>query len=403
LAAFFGDDYIVSSFWQGIDMKPKLKMAMVGGGREGTIGVVHQTAAQLDGKIELVAGAFSSDGERSRQAGEDLGLHSSRVYSDYRIMATEEAKLPAGERIDFVSIVTPNHLHFPVAKAFLEAGFNVVCDKPMTHDLSEAFELRNLIKKTGKVFALTYSYTGYPMVKEAREIVRRGELGKLLKVVTEYPQGWLLNPLDAKGQEQAWRNDPEKAGPAGCLGDIGTHVEHLSRYITGLEIDELCADFTTFGAGKRLEDDANLLVHYKGGARGIMHCSNISAGEENRLNIRAYGTDASLEWDQEHPNELIIKYPDAARRTLRRGNVYVSDVAKRLTRLIRGQPEGFIEAFANLYMEAARAIKAEVSGPEISEDCDFPNVDDGVAGMAFVETAVESATNGGAWTKMKSV
>ena len=194
-----------------------------------------------------------------------------------------------------------------------------------------------------------------------------------------------------------------KAGATGCLGDIGTHVEHLSRYITRLEIDELCADFTKFDAGKRLEDDANLLVHYKGGARGIMHCSNISAGEENRLNIRAYGTHASLEWDQEHPNELIIKYPDAARRTLRRGNVYVSDVAKRLTRLIRGQPEGFIEAFANLYLEAAGAIKAEVFGLGILDDCDFPNVEDGVAGMAFVDTAVESATNGGAWTKMKSV
>ncbi|MBV9491466.1 MAG: Gfo/Idh/MocA family oxidoreductase [Verrucomicrobia bacterium] len=379
-------------------MNPKLKMGIVGGGG---IGTVHQMAARLDGKIELVAGAFSSNAERSKRSGEQLGLHPSRVYDDYRAMAAKEAELPADERIDFVSIVTPNHLHSPVAKAFLEAGFNVVCDKPMTFDLAEALELKDLVKKSGKVFALTYNYTGYPMVKEAREIVRRGELGKVLKVVTEYPQGWLLNPLEAKGQEQAWRNDPSKAGATGCLSDIGTHVEHLARYVTGLEIDELCADFTKFGAGQRLEDDANLLVHYKGGARGIIHCSKISAGEENRLNIRAYGTHASLEWDQEHPNELILKYPDASRRTLRRGNEYVSGTAKRVTRLVRGQPEGFIEAFANLYLEAARAIRAETSGQRIPDDCDFPNVEDGVAGMAFVETAVESATNGGAWTKVK--
>jgi predicted dehydrogenase len=316
-------------------------------------------------------------------------------------MATREADLPAGERIDFVSVVTPNHLHFPVAKAFLENGFNVVCEKPMTFNLAEALELRSLVRKSGKVFALTYSYAGYPMVKEARDVVRRGELGQILKVITEYPQGWQLNPLEATDKDHAWRNDPSKAGATGCLGDIGTHVEHLSRYITGLEIDELCADFTKFGAGQRLEDDASLLVHYKGGARGIMHCSKISTGEENRLNIRAYGTHASLEWDQEHPNELTIKYANASRRTLRRGNDYVSDIAKRFTRLIRGQPEGFIEACANIYIEAARAIEAETSGKNIPESCDFPCVEDGVAGMAFVEAAVESATNGGAWTKMK--
>ena len=378
-------------------------MGMVGGGGDATIGVIHKIAAQLDGKSELVAGAFSSDFERSRRSGEAFGLHASRVYSDYQTMATQEAELPAGERIDFVSVVTPNHLHFPVAKAFLENGFNVVCEKPMTFDLAEALELRSLVRKSGKVFALTYSYAGYPMVKEARDVVRRGELGQILKVITEYPQGWQLNPLEATDKDQAWRNDPSKAGPTGCLGDIGTHVEHLSRYITGLEIDELCADFTKFGAGQRLEDDASLLVHYKGGARGIMHCSKISTGEENRLNIRAYGTHASLEWDQEHPNELTIKYANASRRTLRRGNDYVSDIAKRFTRLIRGQPEGFIEASANIYIEAARAIEAETSGKNIPESCDFPCVEDGVAGMAFVEAAVESATNGGAWTKMKSV
>ena len=382
-------------------MKPRLKMGMVGGGGDATIGAIHKIAAQLDGKSELVAGAFSSHFDRSRRSGEAFGLNASRVYSDYRRMATQEAELLAGERIDFVSVVTPNHLHFPVAKAFLENGFNVVCEKPMTFNLAEALELRSLVRKSGKVFALTYSYAGYPMVKEARDVVRRGELGQILKVITEYPQGWQLNPLEATDKDHAWRNDPSKAGATGCLGDIGTHVEHLSRYITGLEIDELCADFTKFGAGQRLEDDASLLVHYKGGARGIMHCSKISTGEENRLNIRAYGTHASLEWDQEHPNELTIKYANASRRTLRRGNDYVSDIAKRFTRLIRGQPEGFIEACANIYIEAARAIEAETSGKNIPENCDFPCVEDGVAGMAFVEAAVESATNGGAWTKMK--
>lgn len=376
-------------------MKRKLKMGMVGGGRDAFIGAVHRMAAWLDGKIELVAGAFSSSAGKSKQSGEDLGLDPSRVYSNYETMAAEEAKLSPGERIDFVTIVTPNFAHFPVAKTFLEAGFNVVCDKPMTYDLDQARELRDLVKKSGKVFALTHNYTGYPMVKEAREMVRRGDLGKLLKVVAEYPQGWLINPIDN------WRTDPAKAGAACCVGDIGTHAENLGRYITGLEIDELCADFTTFVPGRRLEDDAGMLLRYKGGARGILYASQISVGEENNVNIRVYGTNASLEWHQEHPNELIVKYPEAPRKIFRRGNAYVSDVAKRFTRLPSGHPEAFIEAFANIYLEAARAIEAEVAGKPIPKDCDFPTVDDGVLGMAFIETAVESAKNGSVWTKMK--
>ena len=384
-------------------MKRKLKMGMVGGGRDAFIGAVHRMAAWLDGKIELVAGAFSSSAGKSRQSGEELGLDPSRVYSDYQTMVAAEAKLPPGERIDFVTIVTPNHAHFPVAKAFLEAGFNVVCDKPMTYNLDEARELRDLVKKSGKVFALTHNYTGYPMVKEAREMIRRGDLGKLLKVVTEYPQGWLINPIDSEGQKQAsWRTDPAKAGASSCVGDIGTHAENLGRYITGLEIDELCADFTTFVPGRRLEDDAAMLLRYQGGARGVLYASQISVGEENNLNIRVYGTEASLEWHQEHPNELIVKYPDAPRKIWRRGNGYVSDAAKRFTRLPFGHPEAFIEAFANIYLEAARAIEAEIAGQPIPRDCDFPTVDDGVAGMAFIATAVESASKGGVWTKMKS-
>jgi predicted dehydrogenase len=383
-------------------MKRKLKMGMVGGGRDAFIGSVHRMAAWLDGKIELVAGAFSSSASKSKQSGEDLGLDPSRVYGDYQTMAAAEAKLPPGERIDFVTIVTPNHAHFPAAKAFLQAGFNVVCDKPMTYNLDEARELRDLVKKSGKVFALTHNYTGYPMVKEAREMVRRGDLGKLLKVVAEYPQGWLINPIDSEGQKQAsWRTDPAKAGASSCVGDIGTHAENLGRYITGLEIDELCADFTTFVPGRRLEDDAGMLLRYKGGARGILYASQVSVGEENSLNIRVYGTKASLEWHQEHPNELIVKYPDAPRKIWRRGNDYVSDVVKQFTRLPFGHPEAFIEAFANIYLEAARAIEAEVAGQPIPKDCDFPTVDDGVTGMAFIATAVESARKGGVWTKMK--
>ena len=374
---------------------------MVGGGRDAFIGAVHRMAAWLDGKIDLVAGAFSSNAEKSKLSGSDLSLDPKRVYANYQTMVEEESKLPPGERIDFVSIVTPNHVHFPVAKAFLEGGFNVVCDKPMTFNLEEALVLRDLVKKTGKIFALTHNYTGYPMLKEAREMLRRGDLGKILKVVAEYPQGWLLNPIDAEGQKQAsWRTNPEQAGASSCIGDIGTHAENLGRYITGLEIEELCADFTTFIEGRRLEDDGNLLLHYQGGARGVLCASQICAGEENDINIRVYGTKASLEWHQEYPDNLMVKYPDAPRRIFRRGNGYVSDTAKRFTRLPFGHPEAFIEAFANIYREAARAVEAEVSGQPPPKDLDFPTVDDGVKGMAFITAAVQSAKKGGVWTKM---
>ena len=384
-------------------MTQKLKMGMVGGGRDAFIGGVHRMAARLDGRIELVAGAFSSDAAKSRASGEDLGLDASRVYPDYETMAAAEAKLPESERIDFVSIVTPNHVHFPPAKTFLEAGFHVVCDKPMTYDLAEAKALRDLVKSTGKVFALTHNYTGYPMVKEARELIRNGDLGKILKVVAEYPQGWLIQPIDAEGQKQAaWRTDPSKTGASSCIGDIGTHAENLGRYITGLEIDELCADFTTFVPGRRLEDDGNLLVRYQGGARGVLYASQVSVGEENDLSVRVYGTKASLEWHQEHPNELTVKYPDAPRKIYRRGNSYVSDIAKRFTRLPFGHPEAFIEAFANIYLEAARAIEAVKEGKSIPADVDYPTVEDGVLGMAFIATAVTSAKNGSTWTKFVS-
>lgn len=384
-------------------MAEKLTMGMVGGGRDAFIGAVHRMAARLDGRIELVAGAFSSDPAKSKASGEDLGLDPSRVYPDYQTMAVAESKLPENERIDFVSIVTPNNVHFPPAKTFLEAGFHVVCDKPMTFDLAEAKALREVVKSTGKVFALTHNYTGYPMVKEARELVRNGDLGKILKVVAEYPQGWLIQPIDAEGQKQAaWRTDPSRTGASSCIGDIGTHAENLGRYITGLQIDELCADFTTFVPGRRLEDDGNLLVRYQGGAKGVLYASQISVGEENDLSIRVYGTKASLEWHQEHPNELVVKYPDAPRKIYRRGNSYISETAKRFTRLPFGHPEAFIEAFANIYLEAARAVETVKAGKPIPPDIDYPTVEDGVLGMAFIATAVASANNGSTWTKFVS-
>src|SRR6202048_2740317 len=310
-------------------MKRKLKAGMVGGGRDAFIGGVHRIAMRLDGKIELVAGAFSSNPEKSRLSGEDLLLDPNRVYPDYKTMVDRELQLPVGERIDLVSIVTPNRTHVPVAKAFLESGFNVICDKPLAFNLEEALDLPQVVRKTGKGFVLTHNYTGYPMVKEARDLVRRGELGDLLKVVVEYPQGWLINPIEAEGHKQAaWRTNPEQAGASSCVGDIGTHAENLTRYITGLEIDEICAEFTTFVKGRRLEDDANMLIRFKGGAKGVLYASQISVGEENSLRIRVYGTKASLEWLQEYPNDLIVKYAEAPRRIYRCGNGYVGEIAK---------------------------------------------------------------------------
>ncbi len=379
-------------------LKRKLKMGMIGGGRDAFIGAVHRAAAHLDGRIELVAGAFSSNAEKSKLSGEDLRLDPLRVYGSFDEMADKEAALALGERIDFVVIVTPNHLHFPPAKRFLEAGFHVVCDKPMTFNLAEAIELREIVRKTGLVFALTHNYTGYPMVKEARRMVRDGEIGRILKVVAEYPQGWLINPIDTEGQKQAaWRTDPTKSGAAGCLGDIGTHAENLTRNITGLEIDSICAEFTSFVPGRRLEDDANLLLRFAGGATGVLHASQISVGEENNLNIRVYGEKASLEWHQEHPNELIVKFPDHGRRILRRGNGYLGDEAKRFTRLPAGHPEAFIEAFANIYTEVARAIEDRLLGQSPAQPYDYPGVDDGVHGMAFIENAVASAASSVKW------
>jgi predicted dehydrogenase len=385
-------------------MQRKLRFGMIGGGRGAFIGAVHRIAAIMDGKAELVAGAFSSDAARSKASGADLFLDPKRVYGSYAEMARAEAKKPAGERLDFVVIVTPNHQHFPPAKLFLESGFNVVLDKPATFDLAEAKQLRAVVRKTKKVLVLTHNYTGNVMVKQARELVRNGTVGELRKIVVEYPQGWLSTFLEKTGQKQAdWRTDPKRSGAAGCMGDIGTHAENLARYITGLHIESLCADLTTFVKGRKLDDDGNVLVRYRGGAKGVLHSSQISIGDENMLNIRVYGTKAGLEWRQEFPNELVVKFADQPRQTWRRGNGYLSPHVGKFTRIPAGHPEGYLEAFANIYLEAFRAIAAEVEGKRQPKDLDFPTIDDGVEGMAFIETVVKSSQRGAKWLKFPQV
>ena len=383
-------------------MSRKIRMGMVGGGRDAFIGAVHRMAAALDGHIELVCGAFSSDPERSRASGADLYLPANRVYGDFHEMMAAEAKLPADERMDFVSVVTPNNVHFPVAKAALEAGFHVMSDKPMTFDLAEARDLAALVERTGLQFGLTHNYTGYPMVKEARHMVRSGAVGAVRKVVVEYPQGWLATLIESEGQKQAsWRTDPARAGASSCIGDIGTHAENLMEYITGLRIAELCADLTTMVEGRQLEDDGNVLVRLDNGARGVLYASQISAGEENPLTIRVYGELAGLEWRQEEPNTLTVKWGDRHREVRRTGVGDLSEASAAHTRLPPGHPEGFVEAFANLYRNYALALQARLAGEQPASDLDFPTVHDGVRGMAFISACVASSASDQKWTKLE--
>ena len=364
---------------------------MVGGGPGAFIGAVHRRAAKLDGLAELTAGAFSADPEKSRRQGRNLHLDSDRVYDSYEEMAEREAALPEDERIDFVSIVTPNFLHHDVAKTFIERGFHVVCDKPMTTTLEDAEELCRLVDEQNVVFCLTHNYSGYPMVKQARALAENGELGAIRKVVVEYPQGWLADPLEEEGVKQAeWRTDPDKAG-AGALGDIGSHAEHLARYVTGLQIERLCADVGTVVDGRAVDDDANMLVRYDNGARGVLYCSQISVGEENNLRLRVYGTDAALDWQQEDPQYLVVKRNDAPKEVYSHGNEYLAESAQRLTRVPPGHPEAFIEAFGNIYGNALRTIAAHQAGETPApHDLDFPTVQDGALGVHFIHTAIES-------------
>ncbi len=385
-------------------MKRKIRYGMVGGGRGAFIGAVHRIAAAMDQQIELVCGAFSSDPERSRASGADFFLPPSRCYGTFQEMIRAEAKLPEGERMDFVSIVTPNHMHFPPAKMALENGFHVLSDKPATFNLAEAKKLAEIVKKTGKLYGLTHNYTGYPLVKEARDMVHAGKLGKIRKVVVEYPQGWLATRIEATGQKQAgWRTDPKRSGAAGCIGDIGTHAENLAEYITGLQIQELAADLTAFVPGRKLDDDGNVLLRFKGGAKGVLHASQISVGEENNLNIRVYGEKGGLEWHQNEPNTMLVKWLDQPMQVYRTANGYLSASAKAASRTPPAHPEGYLEAFANIYKNFTNHIRTRIDGRKVAKDdpaLDYPKIEDGIRGMAFIEAVVKSSKNNAAWTKL---
>lgn len=381
-------------------IKRKLRGGMVGGGVGAFIGPVHRMAATLDGQAEFVAGAFSSDPAKSKKSGDALFLDPARVYGNYREMARAEAALPTDKRIDFVSIVTPNNTHYHIAKTFLEAGFNVICDKPMTLDSKQARELKSAVERSGKIFALTHNYTGYPMVKQARYLLQKKELGAINKVVVEYPQGWLSGYLEkGAGSSNSWRMDPKKSGAACAMGDIGTHAENLCRYITGLHIDSVCADLTGFIPGNKLDDDGSVLLRFKGGARGVLMVSQICAGEENGLRIRVYGTKGGLEWAQEDPNYLIVKEPTGVKKIYSKGNPGLAKVVLNAGRLPPGHPDGFIEAFANIYIEVYRGIRAQLEGRKIPV-CDYPTVEDGVVGMTFIDAVVASSRSKTKWTKM---
>jgi len=385
-------------------MSRKIRYGMVGGGRGAFIGAVHRIAAAIDQQIELVCGAFSSDPEKSKASGRDFFLPTGRCYGSFEEMIRSEKKLPADQRMDFVSIVTPNHMHFPPAKMALENGFHVLCDKPATLNLAEAKKLAEVIKKSGQLYGLTHNYTGYPLVKEARDMVAAGKLGKIRKVVVEYPQGWLATRIEATGQKQAaWRTDPKRSGAAGCIGDIGTHAENLAEYITGLQISELAADLTTFVKGRKLDDDGNILLRFKGGAKGVLHSSQISIGEENNLNIRVYGEKGGLEWHQNEPNTLLVKWMDQPTQILRTANGYLGKNAASATRTPPSHPEGYLEAFANVYKNFANHIRAKIEGKKLAKDdqaLDYPRIEDGIRGMAFIEATVASSKKNAAWTKL---
>ncbi len=377
----------------------KVRMGMVGGGEGAFIGAVHRIAAAIDGEIELVCGAFSSDAERSARSGAALHLPQDRVYADYRAMFTAEAALPAAQRMQFVAIVTPNHLHFPIAQAALRAGFHVLSDKPATFDLQEALRLRDLLDETGLLYGLAHTYTGYPLVKEARTRVAAGELGRVRKVVVEYPQGWLAGRAEADDNKQAaWRLDPQQAGVSCCMGDIGVHAANLAEYICGLRITELCADLTAFVEGRALDDDGSVLLRFESGARGVLYASQISAGEENALKIRVYGEKGGLEWQQQEPNTLWLKWPDQPAQMLRTGGPYLGDMAAANTRTPMGHPEGYLEAFANIYCAFAGQVSAAAEGSPLDDrSADCPGIAEAVRGMTFIELAVAASASEVKW------
>lgn len=377
----------------------KIRMGMVGGGEGAFIGAVHRMAAGIDGEIELVCGAFSSDADRSTRSGAALHLKESRIYAEYEEMMVKEAALPADDRMQFVAIVTPNNMHFPIAKAALEAGFHVLSDKPATFSLEEALQLRDVVKQTGLVYGLTHTYTGYPLVKEAKARISAGDLGKIRKIVVEYPQGWLAGREEDKDNKQAaWRVDPKRAGVSSCMGDIGVHAANLAEYITGLQISEICADLSSFVEGRALDDDGSILLRFDNGAKGVLTASQVSVGEENALKIRAYGERGGMEWSQQEPNTLWLKWPDRPTEMLRTGGGYLGESAVANTRTPMGHPEGYLEAFANIYMAFAGRVRAFEKGCE--EDlraCDCPGIEEAVRGMTFIELAVKASGSDVKW------
>ena len=378
----------------------KIRLGMVGGGQGAFIGAVHRLAARMDDHYEFVAGALSSDAARSKASGEELGLAPDRIYTDFREMAKAEAKRADG--IEAVSIVTPNHMHFPAAKAFIEAGIHVVCDKPLSLNLKEALALEKLLAKNRNViFALTHNYSGYPMIRHARAMVAAGELGDIRVVQGEYPQDWLTTDLEKSGQKQAaWRTDPSKTGAGGCVGDIGTHTYQLGCFVSGLKLDELSADLTTFVKGRRVDDNVHVMLRYRGGAKGMIWASQVAPGHENGLKVRVYGTKGGLEWVQADPNYLWYTPFGEPKRLITRGGAGSNAAAARVTRVPPGHPEGYLEGFANIYTEVARAIRAKRSGKKPDKDVQFPGIEDGVAGMAFIEACVKSSAKNGKWTKV---
>jgi predicted dehydrogenase len=387
---------------EGGGAQRRLRLGMVGGGEGAFIGAVHRIAARLDDHFQLVAGALSADATRAARSAAALGLDPQRSYGSYDEMAQAERR--RSDPIDAVAIVTPNHLHVPVARAFLKHGFHVICDKPLASNLADALTLRDLARSSGKLFCLTHNYTGYPLVRHARAMVAAGALGELRLVQVEYPQEWLTEPIEQQGQKQAeWRTDPARSGAGGCLGDIGTHAYQLANYVTGLTLDQLCAELTAFVPGRRLDDNVNMLLRYQGGAKGMLWASQVAPGHENGLRLRVYGTRGGIEWVQAEPNTLIHSPLGESRRLITRGSSAAHASAARLTRIPSGHPEGYLEGFANLYSEAAQAIRALDAGRPIPPEVDFPGLDDGIKGMAFIEAAVKSAASGAVWVRPEFV
>jgi predicted dehydrogenase len=377
-----------------------IRYGMVGGGQGAFIGGVHRIAARMDGEFELVAGALSSDPARAKASAAELGLAPERSYGSFAEMAKAEAKRADG--IEAVAIVTPNNVHFPAAKAFLEAGIHVICDKPLTATLAEAKKLAALVEKTGKVFVLTHNYTAYPMVRQARDMVQKGQLGDIRIVQAEYPQDWLTEDLAATGQKQAsWRSDPRQSGAGGATGDIGTHAYNLARFVSGLELDSLAADLDAFVPGRKLDDNAHVMLRFKGGAKGMIWASQVAPGHENGLKLRVYGTKGGIEWVQADPNYLWFTPFGQPKQLITRAGAGASPAAARVTRVPSGHPEGYLEGFANIYAEAARAIRAaRKKGGKPPKDVIFPTVADGVEGVAFVEACVRSSKKDAAWVKL---